>query len=62
MSCSDKHIFWISDPTILYKNNKFLEFVPTNKMDRVSQLNAITRFAIYFVILALIMDKPIIWV
>ena len=62
MSCSDKHIFWVSDPTILYKDNKFLEFIPTAKMGRVNQLNALTRFSIYFVILALLMNKPIIWI
>lgn len=62
MSCNDKYIFWIQEPSILYKNNKFLEFIPTAKMSRIDQLNAITRFLIYFLILALILEKSLIWI
>jgi hypothetical protein len=62
MSCNDKYIFWISDPSILYKNNQFIDFIPTPSMNRVSQLNALTRFCIYFIILALLSEKSIIWV
>jgi hypothetical protein len=62
MSENDKYTFWINDPTILYKNNKFLEFIPTKDMDRILQLNAITRFCIYFIVLALIMEKSSFWI
>lgn len=62
MSCNNKYVFWVQDPTVLYKDNKFLEFLPTSKMDRVSQLNALTRFAIYFIILLLITNRPAIWI
>lgn len=62
MSCGNKYIFWVQDPSVLYKNNKFLEFIPTGDMNRISQLNALTRFAIYFIILSAITDKPIIWI
>ena len=54
---NDKYIFWSSDPTILYKNDKYLEFYPTQTMTRVEQLNAITRACIYFIILAFFFDK-----
>jgi hypothetical protein len=62
MSCDNKHIFWIQEPSILYSDSKFLEFIPTSEMNRVEQLNAITRFAIYFIILALLMQKSAIFV
>lgn len=62
MSCNEKYIFWVQDPSVLYKNDKFLEFIPTTKMNRVDQLNSITRFCLYFIILCLILDKPAIWI
>lgn len=62
MSCNEKYIFWIQDPTILYKNDKFLEFIPTQKMNRIDQLNAVTRFSIYFIVLSLLMGKSAIWI
>jgi hypothetical protein len=55
------YVFWTTDPTILYKNEKYLEFVPTSKMTRIEQLNAVTRFCIYFFILAYITGKPESW-
>lgn len=58
----DTYLFWLKDPTILYRNDKYLEFFPTAKMSRVEQLNAITRFMIYFSILVLLMGKSIKWV
>lgn len=54
--------FWIKDPTVLYKDSKYLEFIPTFDMSRVEQLNALTRFAIYFIILALILGKTGTWI
>jgi hypothetical protein len=62
MSNNNTHLFWIQEPSILYKNNNFLKFIPTSNMDRVSQLNALTRFAIYFIILSVITGKEIIWI
>lgn len=62
MTKNNKYIFWSDDPSILYKNNKYLEFVPTVDMTRVEQLNAITRFSIYFLILACITNKSEIWI
>lgn len=58
----DKYIFWINNPKILYENDKYLEFVPKSNMNRAEQLNAITRFLIYFIVLALILQKPTLWI
>lgn len=56
------NIFWISDPTVLYKNQKYLEFFPTSKMTRIKQLNSITRFCIYFLLIAIITEKSELWI
>lgn len=58
----DKKYFWINKPSVLYKNDAYLDFYPTQDMDRVSQLNSITRMCIYFIILALILGLTDIWV
>lgn len=52
-----KYTFWTNDPTVLYMNKKYLEFIPTQKMSRIDQLNAITRLAIYCLILAIIFKQ-----
>lgn len=59
MTSNDDYIFWLNNPTILYK--KYLEFIPTSKMSRVKQLNALTRLLIYFIILCLLLNKPSEW-
>lgn len=51
---SDKYVFWIDDPTILYKNDKYMVMIPNNSMSRIEQLNAMTRFFVYFLIILLI--------
>ena len=57
-----KYIFWTVDPTILYNDQKYLEFIPTINMTRVEQLNSITRFCIYLLILVIITNKSDIWI
>lgn len=52
--------FWINEPSILY--NDYLDFYPTKEMNRTSQLNALTRFCIYFILLALTLGLTDIWV
>jgi hypothetical protein len=56
-----RYIFWVTDPAILYNDQNYLKFFPTAKMTRVQQLNAITRFCIYFLILALMFQKCDLW-
>jgi len=41
--------FWIEDPYILYKN--YYIIIPTKNMERIEQLNTVTRFLLYFIIL-----------
>lgn len=43
--------FWLDDLTELYKDGKYVQFVPKYNMKRVEQLNSITRFCIYLIIL-----------
>lgn len=54
MTKNNKYIFWSNDLSILYTNKKYLEFIPTSDMTKIEQLNAITRFCIYFLILAFV--------
>lgn len=44
------NIFWISDPSVIYKNNNLFMFMPTQDMTQIEQLNAITRLLIYIFI------------
>lgn len=58
----DKYIFWTEDLTILFKNDKYLEFFPTTYMTRIEQLNAITRLCIYCIILLIITGNTEGWI
>lgn len=53
--------FWLDDIRELYVNNNFIKFFPRYDMRRTEQLNAITRFCIYFIVLILIFDKNDDW-
>ena len=55
------NIFWTDDLTVLYSNDKFLQFIPTNNMTRAEQLNAVTRFCIYFIIIIYMCGKNALW-
>lgn len=57
----ERHIFWLVDPTVLFKNNNFTIFIPGVHMTRIEQLNAITRFSLYFLILSLMFEKNAKW-
>jgi len=50
----NKNVFWLNDPTVLYKNGNYAVIIPTNDMTRVEQLNAISRLCIYLIIILLI--------
>ena len=54
--CLD-NIFWISDIMVLFRDNNYLDFIPSNKMTHVEQLNAITRFCIYLIIILLLTKR-----
>ena len=44
--------FWIEDPNIIYKN--YYIIIPTQNMSRIAQLNTVTRFLMYFIILCIL--------
>lgn len=44
--------FWIEDPYVLYK--KYYIIIPTKNMGRIEQLNTVTRFLMYFIILCVL--------
>lgn len=54
-----KYIFWADQVDVLYKNDNYLSFFPTTEMSRIEQLNALTRFCIYYTILILLFQKEI---
>ena len=57
----NKYIFWTDNPKILFENGQYINFFPKIDMTRTEQLNAITRFCIYFIVLAFVLKKDNIW-
>jgi len=51
----NNEVFWLKNPKILLHN--YLKFVPTLSMSKMEQLNAITLFCIYAIILMLLLKK-----
>lgn len=56
---TDRYVFWLDDITVLYKD--YAIFFPTNKMTRIEQLNALSRFFIYLLLIFLITDRKDEW-
>lgn len=48
---NSEYTFWLNDLSVLYKDDNYYKFYPTIKMNRVQQLNALTRLFIYMIIL-----------
>ena len=46
--------FWLTDARILYMNNNYLNFLPSNEMSKNEILNALSRLFIYLIIIILI--------
>lgn len=59
---SNKYIFWIDDPRVLYRDGKYIEIIPKIDMTRVEQMNAMTRFFIYILIILLLFEKLDGWI
>jgi len=53
----ERYTFWMDDITVLFRNNQYIQFVPMPEMTRVEQLNALTRFCFYLIILLFLLDK-----
>lgn len=43
----DKYTFWTDDPSILVRNNNYINFFPKRDMTRVQQLNSLSLLLIY---------------
>ena len=54
---SEHYVFWMNDITVLYKDQNYIKFFPTSNMSRIEQLNAITRFFIYLLIIFILFNK-----
>lgn len=53
--------FWLDDVDVLYRNDGWRDFVPSNDREREDNLNALTRFAIYVSAVVSIYKKSWTW-
>src|SRR5271170_516795 len=53
----DRYVFWMDDVKILYKDKNYAKFFPMTDMTRVEQLNAMTRFFIYLILILILVDN-----
>lgn len=53
----ERYIFWMDDVRILYKDENYTKFFPTSSMTRVEQLNSLTRFFIYLILILILMGS-----
>ena len=49
--------FWLDDLSLLYRDEKYLDFIPRPRMTRTEQLNALSRLAIYSGIVSLMLGQ-----
>ena len=49
-------MFWLDNPYILFNNENYTQFVPTNQMTLIEKMNAITRFCIYGIFIGNVLD------
>ena len=56
-----KEEFWLNNFTYLYRNGNYVKFFPTYHTTRNEQLNAVTRFSIYLIVLILAFGKNKQW-
>ncbi len=45
-------VFWINDPKIIFKD--YYEIIPSSSMSRIRQMNTVSRFIIYLIIISLL--------
>ncbi|VBB18293.1 hypothetical protein YASMINEVIRUS_756 [Yasminevirus sp. GU-2018] len=53
----ERYVFWMNDITVLFRDGNYMKFIPTAEMTRVEQLNALTRFFLYLIIVLFMFDK-----
>lgn len=61
MSTKLEYLFWLNDISVLYKDGNYLKFFPTKDMTRIEQLNAVTRFCIYYIIILMLLGRNNKW-
>src|SRR5947207_15084249 len=61
MNKDDTNTFWLNNPKILFTGDNFKKILPENGMTRIEQMNAVTRFCIYFLILLLLFGASATW-
>ena len=54
--------FWINDISVLYKNYNFMKVVPSSDLTKYENLNTITRFCSWAIIILLIIDRSSNWI
>lgn len=54
--------FWLEDITVLINSDSFTKILPQSTMSRSEQLNTITRFCLYYIILLVITGKHENWI
>lgn len=54
---AERYVFWMDDLSVLYRDRAYTQFIPTGDMTRVEQLNSITRFCMYMILILILFDK-----
>lgn len=49
------NVFWLYEPSVLFRNNNYIHFIPNGQNTFVQNLNSITLFCIYLAIILLIL-------
>jgi len=52
---------WTKDYKILYQDKNYIKFFPSKDMNKIEQLNALSRFSIYLFILLILFSDNINW-
>ena len=49
-------MFWLENPSLLFNNENYVHFVPTEQMTLIEKMNAITRFCVYGIFVGTILN------
>jgi len=59
---SDNNIFWLNNPSVLIRDGNYMKFFPDTTMTRIQQLNSMTLFCVYAIIILYIMGRSESWI
>lgn len=51
---SNNDVFWLNDPSVLFRNGNYYRIIPSSNMTKNEVLNALTRFFLYLLIIYLL--------